>query len=327
MEEPGDRQAHLPGRLEALAGVEAQRAVHQRSELGRDPGRGLLERLGRLGADQDQELAEQIGVPVRRVPAERLVEHHAEGPDVGALIEITVPARLLRRHVERRAEHAPRAREPRRLGGVHRRIGFDLGDAEVEQLDDALAVAGLREEEVRRLDVAVDDALVVRALQADAGLRRDAEREVGRERAEALDQLMEILALEVLHHQEGQAPLLVAPRAVDADDVRRVDRRRRLGLAREAAHQRLARRGLRGDDLDGDARAALRVDRFINRAHPAGPKEAHDLITSTDDRVFREPSHARREYRAWVGPGDEIRRRALIQPTPRCNSPGDGPER
>jgi hypothetical protein len=74
----------------------------------------------------------------------------AERPDVGAPVDVAPRHHLLRAHVLRRAEHRPG------LGGV---IGvLDLGDAEVEHLDDAPVVAPIGEEQVRGLEVAVDDA-------------------------------------------------------------------------------------------------------------------------------------------------------------------------
>src|SRR5262245_65530882 len=68
---------------------------------------------------------------------------------------------LLRRHVAYRSEEGARSghgggpRRPRRVVGVERRS--QLGEAEVEDLDPA--VPG--QEEVLRLQVAVDDPLVV----------------------------------------------------------------------------------------------------------------------------------------------------------------------
>ena len=152
---------------------------------GRHPGRHLLNGGGLFGADGDDELAESVGVLVGSAAGEGLIEHHAQGPDVGAAVEVAVAARLLGRHVERRAEHAPGAGEARRLGPALAGIVDDLGDTEVEELDDTLAAAGgmgappigtdLREEEVGGLDVAVDDVRLVRAIEAEeawAAMRR-----------------------------------------------------------------------------------------------------------------------------------------------------------
>jgi hypothetical protein len=54
-----------------------------------------------------------------------------------------------------------------------------LRDAEVEQLDDDVSGVESSKEHVGRLDVAVDDADLVRLEQAQAGLRDDSERELG----------------------------------------------------------------------------------------------------------------------------------------------------
>ena len=83
---------------------------------------------------------------------EHLVQHHAHRIDVAARIEL-LALHLLGTHVVRRPDDQPRLRHPlMRLG--HAR------DAEVHQLDLALVI----DEDVLRLDVAVDDALLVRRL-------------------------------------------------------------------------------------------------------------------------------------------------------------------
>jgi hypothetical protein len=76
---------------------------------------------------------------------------------------------LLGRHVAGRAEQRPRL-------GLHRHraiddVGFhgrQLGNAEVENLDASI----LRDEHVVRLEVAVDDATIVRGGQAAGDLDR-----------------------------------------------------------------------------------------------------------------------------------------------------------
>ena len=129
----------------------------------------------------------------RVLAGQQLEEEHAERVDVGRGGD-RAAGDLLGRGVLRRQRDAALARQHR-----HRFVVAEqLGDAEVEQLD--LAVAG--HEHVRRLQVAVDDQVGVgvrdRRLdvqeQADAIL--DAEPLVV---AEAID----VLAVDVLEHQVG----------------------------------------------------------------------------------------------------------------------------
>ena len=140
---------------------------------------------------------------------QQLEQQHAERVDVGGGGD-RAAGDLLGRGVLRRQRDAALARQQR-----HRLVVAEqLGDAEVEQLD--LAVAG--DQHVRRLEVAVDDQVGVgvrdRRLdvqeQADAIL--DAEPLVV---AEAID----VLAVDVLEHQVR----LAGPRDAGVDqpgDVR-----------------------------------------------------------------------------------------------------------
>ena len=96
-------------------------------------------------------------------PGQHLVQHAAQREDIAGRLGGLAP-RLLRRHVTKRAEDgagriaAMRAPEPSPVAGTE----GDPREAEVEDLDPA--VAG--EEDVLRLEVAVDDALGVRRRQA-----------------------------------------------------------------------------------------------------------------------------------------------------------------
>ena len=105
--------------------------------------RGRLEHVLRQDAHE--------GVRVEgHLPGEHLVHDHAERVDVGALVD-GLPRRLLGRHVVRRAEDHPGL-------GELARAAADLGHAEVEHLHEARVVPLLDDEDVVRLQVAVDDA-------------------------------------------------------------------------------------------------------------------------------------------------------------------------
>ena len=98
-----------------------------------------------------------------RSAGEHLVEHHAEGPEVGAPIRATA-ANLFGCHVRHCAERDAGARQARAIA--------QLGDAKVENLHEA--VAG--DHQVRRLDIAVHNPRLMCFLEAPRDLHRDLER-------------------------------------------------------------------------------------------------------------------------------------------------------
>ena len=109
-------------------------------------------------------------VGLERLPAgEHLEEDHARGVDVGAGVD-DLGERLLGRQVLGRPEDHARLREGRdaRRRGRETRLG-DLGDAEVEDLDDVGLAVALDEHDVVGLEVAVDDARGVRVRRGRAG--------------------------------------------------------------------------------------------------------------------------------------------------------------
>ncbi len=117
--------------------------------------------------------------------------------DVGRALD------LLGGHVERRAQHRAVAGE--RVGSGAVGAPGQLGEAEVDDLDvEAVLVAG-DEEEVLRLEIAVDDAGGVGAAEAAQGVGGDGERVRGGE-ATAPQAGREVFPLEQLHDEEGLPP-------------------------------------------------------------------------------------------------------------------------
>ena len=157
-----------------------------------------------------------------------------------------------------------------------------LRDAEVDDLHEVLVLA-LQEEQVLRLDVAVDDALRVRGGERRRGLRGDPQDALLGQLRLAREALGERLALEELHHDERAAVVGVAE-VGDVDDVLVADRRRELRLLLEARDDRFALRVLLEQHLDRDALADQRVRRLVDRAHAALADLARDEVAARQRR-------------------------------------------
>ena len=209
---------------------------------------------------------------------EHLVGHHSQCIDVGSRVHRPVVT-LLRRHV---------------LGGPHDHPGGglaaggrvpELGDPEVEELHEGRASA-TQDEDVVGLEVAVDHAPLVRAVQGVAELAEDGETLVERH-GSLPEQRGEGLAVQVLH--DDVVPVGREHREVeDADDVLVADAVHRPGLVVEAGHELRARRHRLVQELDGDAAPDDRVLGEVDRAHPASSQQPHDAEAAdggADERV------------------------------------------
>ncbi len=186
-----------------------------------------------------------------------MIEDGAQTPDVGARVEGLVAARLLRRHVVGRPHHRVGAREtPVAV--------VDVRDPEVEDLH--RAVFGL--EDVRGLEIAVDDVERMCRGETSARLDREVDGLLRGERALLAQPLIEIAALEEL--ERDVRDLDVDLRLDHLDDVRMIDPERR--LAREAL--RVLRVGSGGEHLHRD-QEAVGCSGGVHDTHPAA---AQDLL-------------------------------------------------
>ena len=152
-------------------------------------------------------------------------------------------------------------------------LGADqLREAEVQDLHHA----AVSEEDVRRLDVAVDDTGRVRVLEAAGDLPGDVERGAERQRT-ARDASLQGLALVAGHHQVRQAVRRLA-NLVDGADVLVFERRSGAGLLEEATLGLgvLQRGG--GQDLDRDVAAEPRILRPVHDTHGAGSELGEHLV-------------------------------------------------
>jgi hypothetical protein len=209
-------------------------------------------------------------------------EHHAERPDVGAFVR-GGPARLFRRHVGGCAEnhsvrgHRRRARNRRgvgeRSGGRRRRPRIQgFGETEIEHLDRAVGA----DLDVRRLQIAMHDALLVRGFERLGNLPRDRQH-LGERHRSARDLRGQVVALDEFHHERSYVVSGFSRtfnsrtflEAVDGGNVGMVQRRQRLRFPREPRETLGVVREQRRQDFDRDVTIQLRVAGAIHLAHPA----------------------------------------------------------
>ncbi len=221
----------------------------------------MLAQAGRLLEEDLRQHRHHVLAAKGRASREALEEHAPEREDVGAGIDGAIATRLLRRHVARRADERARA-------GGEACLGREPRDAEVEDAD--LGELAVTEEEVARLQIAVDDAPRMR--------RRDRVRDVVDEphRFERRKRLprettTEIFTLEPL---QRQPELTLARRAVIdvANDARKaqIGERARLTLEALTIVELVfftATLATIEEDLERDRRTFVAIERAVDRRH------------------------------------------------------------
>jgi hypothetical protein len=170
--------------------------------------------------------------------------------------------------VRDRAEHRA---ELRQLGRVEAR------DAEVGDLHAAV----VEQDDVARLDVAVDDAALVRVLQRGEQLGHQPAGLGEREALARIEQALQVAAAHQLHDDERRIGAGVLAVLVDGDDAGMAEPADGLGLAPEA-HSQLGgevRIGLiEPQHLDRHRALDHRIEAFVDHAHGAAPELAADQV-------------------------------------------------
>ena len=153
---------------------------------------------------------------------------------------------------------------------------------EVDQVHEIAA----RDQDVGRLDVAVDEPELVRTIEPVGHL---ADHHDGERRAERLLGLLqhraEIAAFDEPHVQIQPAVDLAV--SVDGDDVGIVDARGHLRLAAEACLERLVLRHVMWQDLERDHTVGLGVVGLVDLTHPAPADQLPELIVPEWCRIHR----------------------------------------
>ncbi len=174
-----------------------------------------------------------------------------------------------------------------------------------------LDVVALREERVLRLDVAVDDALVVHRRERVRHLPRDAQG-AGRRDGPLVEHRRERRPLDVLQHEEVR-PVVELAEVDRGGHVRVLHVRSGDRLALEAIDQPRQPLGVGVQELDGDALAQVDLLAGEHRAHAA---LAEDLVhavpaqisvpTSVAVRACEAsdagPSSSRKPLSSWMDP-------------------------
>ena len=162
-----------------------------------------------------------------------------------------------------------------------------MGDPEVRDLRAPVPV----EQDVLRLDVAVDEPLVVREREPARDLQPQLDRLTRAQRPSLRHQLLQVHPVHVFEDDE-LAPILLAP--VDhRDDVRVSQLRDGARLAAEALDVVVVPRELLVQDLQRDRPFEQAVVRAVDARHAARADELLELITARDQFPDHEPQRSR----------------------------------
>ena len=219
----------------------------------------------------------------RHLAGEALVEQHAQRPDVGAVIEVLVAARLLGRHVEGRAEQEPGVGQAIGLGAVVAPRLDRLGDPEVDDLHE-VGVAAPHEVEVLGLHVAVEDPLGVRGAERAGRLPRDAQAALDRQRRLAHRSSSASDSPSRNSMTTNERPSSVVPKSVTSTMFSWP-----MELARRASCSRRATKSLLAWNFSSSTFTATRLPmsvclRLVHRAHPPLADPAHHLVAASQHR-------------------------------------------
>ena len=254
----------------------------------------IVERLRDLGVDQARrawrllEVLHQEGGDVRRLegeaPCDHLEEDDADGVEVDAGARLAM-ADALRGHVLRRPEQL--------AGSGQARVAARARDPEIEQLHQIRAVLARADEDVLRLQIAVNHLEIVRARDASGDLDHDPHRACDGERPLG-DEVRQDAAAQDLHHDVRGVVLRLAL-VEDLDDVGVAELLRALGLPAKALAHDVVGGERRVQDLDGAGAIDELVARAVDGGHPPLADDVLEHVAAGQQRA--DPR---------VGEGDQV---------------------
>jgi hypothetical protein len=199
----------------------------------------------------------------RHSPGQHLVEDHADCPDVDSVVYVQLSSRLFGRHETRRAHNRSGRSEP--LTGTLGVVEY-LGDSEIQDLHEVCPVSDTGEEQIVRLEIAVDDHRLVRGLERGDGLTGNIYGSFRSEWTVLRDDVGERSASEKRHDEIWGAVGRVAD-IENLADVVVPDTTRRLGLDLETRYRFGVLCVLWPQELDGDLAFDSDVFGAINLSH------------------------------------------------------------
>jgi hypothetical protein len=165
-----------------------------------------------------------------------------------------------------------------------------------------------------RLEVAVDDALVVRGLDRLAQPFADMDHRRSRQRPDLLEVGVQVEPCQVLAHHVLPA-LIGSADVVGSDDARVIDRRGRLRLALEALLQVGVHRQVGVQHLDGEALVGqARVQRLVHAAHAALAEDTAHHVCIVESHADQRIGGLRRNGQAAPRGRALVERRVLRRP-------------
>ena len=223
----------------------------------------------------------------RLLPRRELVENQPQRIDV-ALDRRPLARKLLRRHVRRRPRHFPldhvarrhrqaKVRDPRPSSPVHHHV--------------------------RRLQIPVQNTLVMRRGQPRAQLPRDVQPLVGgRKTSDPLQERGQVLPVHVFHRQVVQP--VDFPDVVHTAHVRVRDLTRDPHFRVEPLEALLLRREVLRQELQRHRLPELQVVRPVHLAHPASAEQPDDPVSLRQHGTRREPARLNRVRRRQTADRD-----------------------
>jgi hypothetical protein len=186
------------------------------------------------------------------------------------------------------------------------RASGDLGQAEIEHL----GVAAFRQEDVPRLDVAVNNALRVCRIEGVGNFNPDVQQSL-HVHWTARDEVFQCLSIEELHGDEGPAPVLT--NIVDCANIRVVQCRGGLGLPLEAGQGLRIAGDIVGQEFQGNETVKPSVFGFVNHPHAT-------TAQFLDDAVVRDglADHCRESYFGEMGKSTKAEELAVTQKGGEC---------